>query len=91
MAPEQIANDGRQTRRVDCWALGLVLLEIGSGKRVNEFRENYPCPAFSQDFPNENDLNMIKDLKIKHAVRGLLQRRPEDRERIEEILKFFDS
>jgi hypothetical protein len=34
---------------------------------------------------------MIWDIKIRYAVRGLLQRRPEDRLRIEEILNFFES
>jgi hypothetical protein len=34
---------------------------------------------------------MIWDLKIRYAVQGLLQRRPEDRLRIEEISKFFES
>jgi serine/threonine protein kinase len=77
MAPEVFEGD--YDYGCDVWALGIIYLELLTGKRVSELIGYDKVPAKIEGFPSEEELACIQDEKYRELVRKMLARNPKDR------------
>ena len=81
MPPQFFKNQKQEyTYEVDVWAVGIVLMEVWLECRVNNHRfEGGLIPAKVESFPTEDQLEKIKDLKLRWIVAKSLIRDPQNR------------
>ena len=63
----------------DIWSLGIVFLELLSGKRITDLVKGIKPPAERADFPFEELLMQIKDEILRDLVRRMLEKDPKKR------------
>ena len=63
----------------DIWSLGIVFLELLSGKRITEMVKGIKPPGERADFPSEELLNQIKDKSLRDLVSRMLEKDPKKR------------
>jgi serine/threonine-protein kinase 24/25/MST4 len=77
-APEMFYEENYDFN-ADIWSLGIVFLELLSGKRITDLVKGIKPPAERADFPSEELLNQIKDPTLRDLVKRMLEKDPKNR------------
>ena len=88
MAPEMFEGD--YGYGVDIWALGVIYLELLTGKRMAELLEKDEVPGKSPSFPSTAILEQIVDERYRTLVQGMLMEDPKQRINVEEVCSYFE-
>lgn len=88
-APQLLIGNSYDSR-IDSWALGLLILEVWSNRRICDF-QNGGIPAVIENFPKQSQFNVIKDPKLRRIAGQLLVKNPENRKFIKDIWKTWSQ
>lgn len=68
---------------VDIWALGIIYLELLTGKRIMNLVKGIEVPSKRASFPSAELLDKIPNEKFRKMVGSMLKKNPKDRIAIE--------
>ncbi len=72
----EVLSSEKYNFKADIWSLGMVFLEMLSGKRIFVLIKGISIPSLRSDFPSENILNMIESEKLRNLISKMLQKDP---------------
>ena len=64
-ASQEFLNEERYEFPADIWSLGIIFLEMLSGKRITDVVKGFLPPSMREGFPSEAVLNEIKDEDLR--------------------------
>jgi serine/threonine protein kinase len=75
----EVISSPKYDFKADIWSLGMVFLEILSGKRIFSLIGGNAVPSLRSDFPSEDIFNRIKSDRLRNLMSKMLQKEPSDR------------
>ena len=90
-ASREFLNEERYEFPADVWSLGIIFLEMLSGKRISDFVKGFLPPSVREGFPSETVLNEIKEGDLRELVRKMLVKEPEGRLKAKDILEMLNG